>query len=205
MTAIPKLTFGTRQDGDPITYNILVDGAVVGELKRYPDADGFCTDTGLEELGLTTTERTAQKAQRDLKACWKAFNDSERLLVIALGRTRRMADTGETPAAEPPKPVKAKAEPKAPKAKTNGAEAPAASGGALTQAWIDSDPKTSRSDGLNGLRLSFEKGRSYYYLSVIKGAPKRTLGNAKPGHAKWISLEEARRLAAERSTELAGD
>ena len=200
MTAIPKLTFGARQDGDPITYNILVDGAVVGELKRYPDADGFCTDSELEELGLTTTEARAQEAKRDLARSWKAFNDSERLLVIALGRTRRMADTDE-----PPKPVKAKAKPKAPKAKTNGAEAPAASGGALRQDWIDSDPKTSRSDGLNGLRLSFEKGRSYYYLSVIKGAPKRTLGNAKPGHAKWISLDEARRLAADRFAELAGD
>ena len=101
MTTLPKLTFGPRLvAGDPITYDILIDGSKVGELKRYADADGFCTDAGLEELGLTTSERTAEKAKRDIARDWKAFNDSERLLVIAYGRKLRKADAGKPPAPE---------------------------------------------------------------------------------------------------------
>ena len=92
MTTLPKLTFGPRRDGDPITYDIMIGGAVVGELKRYADGDGqFCTDCELEFLGLATAERTAQKAQRDLVRTWEAFSALDRRLVLALGVTRRMA------------------------------------------------------------------------------------------------------------------
>ena len=61
-----------------------------------------------------------------------------------------------------------------------------------------------KTDGLNDLHYRTERKNRFYHHRP-KGHPRKTLGSAKPGAPNFITLAEARALAAERSTELAGD
>ena len=190
MTTIPKLEFGPRKQAStssPVVYDVMLCGAKVGELRTAADREGYCTDPALAALGLVTSETKVADAKRDLNACWRAMTDAERKSIETIAPVawaRSVEPAAEAPPAAAPDP--APVEP--------AAEKPA---GKLTQEWIDSEPGCSKGDGLNGLRLSFENGKNYYYLSVVKGR-KKTLGNAKRGHPKWISLDEARDRACAR-------
>ena len=203
MTTIPSLTFGPRQQASTssrVFYDVELDGNKVGELERGASGRLWSSDKRLTALGVATAETTADKAKRDLNACWRSLTDGERALVAAI------ADVAWTPAPDDPAGVDPAVVRGVLLARRRGAAAekpapvePAAEkpAGKLTQEWIDSEPGCSKGDGLNGLRLSFENGKNYYYLSVVKGR-KKTLGNAKRGHPKWISLEEARDRACAR-------
>ena len=204
MTSIPKIDFGPRVEGDPVTYDVLIDGRKVGELRRPHAAKNMSTDPGLTVLGLRTTEGTAEAAKKVLRRIWKGFNDSERLLVTALGSTGgAWAAANETAAEEPPAGEPPADEPPAASSEPVTAEEPAAAEGAIPETW-PTDEETmhkSKSDGLNNLFYVVER-KNRFYAHRPKGHPNKTLGSAKPDSKRFITLADARAMAAARAAEL---